>query len=827
MHKMEDFYKTVISQKLSNGLNVIFKHYPGDIVGIAIFVGVGSGDEGEYLGSGIAHLTEHLIFEGQKELEEKLRQLGANSNAYTTFDHTLYFLEVPKQNWKQVLEIFVTALFNPQVSQEVFEREREVVLKEEKFRDDDPSSLIFKLGFENSYISHPYKQPVIGHSYLIKKLTLRDFENFHCRYYTPNNCVISIVGDLRFNEVYKEIAEIAAELKPGFISRNSYPYEERNFPVFFSQGYSGKLVYVFVSFPGISVFDNDLQALDMLCDYLSQGKDSPLYQRFVRTGLCYTISCTNYTPFLQGQVVFFAVMETKNYPKFKDEFKKFLIDFKTESLNNNRIQRLKTRLMYEMFKSQEGVLKIAQNLARDQGITCDFRFPLFYLKKFLELKSTDIKKVAIRYLNPEIACWVELVPEEKEKELSLSPTSLELNFDKLTLDNGLRIILCSRRLTGIVSIIAVFEGGVRFENDKNNGISQILMKTLVTSDIQRKFEELGGKISPISGNNTMGFEVEVISKNLRPALNLLADLLINPEFNSQEFEIQKNIQVGKLHDLEIDLFYQASKLLRANLFTEHPYHNTVEGSPHSVNNLKIDDLKNFASKYFVPNNCVISIVGEFDASNKLSRDIKNLFRNWKRKKLDIFIPKPDPPLQVIFREKKILQREVVLEVGFIIPGLNTPDRYIADVVQTLVSGQGSLFFNKIRRAIGAAYTLGGSIIIGPECGALVFYVATTPENKHQVREKVVEMVNQLRTGDIQDEEITDAKSLLVTRYNKELIENISYGFHLALEELLGDGAQNYRDYLSRIKEITREQLLDFVNKYLDPSRCVMVEVGNI
>jgi len=825
MHRMEDFYKRVISQKLSNGLNVVFKHYPGDIVGIAIFIKVGSGDEGKYLGSGIAHLTEHLTFEGRKELEERLRQLGANSNAYTTFDHTLYFLEVPKQNWKQALEIFVSALFNPQVPQEVFEREREVVLKEEKFRDDDPSSLVFKLGFENSYISHSYKQPVIGHSYLIKKLTLQDFENFHSQYYTPNNCVISIVGDLEFSKVYKEIAEITAKLKPGFIFKNPYPYEERNFPVFYSQEYPGKLVYVFISFPGISVFDDDLQALDMLCDYLSQGKDSPLYQRFVKTGLCYTISCTNYTPFLQGQVVFFAVMETKNYSKFKEEFKKFLINFKTKSLNTHRIQRLKMRLMYEMLKSQEGVLRIAQNLARDQGITSDFRFPLFYLKKFLELKSSDIKKVAIRYLNPEIACWVELVPE-KEKKTALSPASLELDFDTLTLDNGLRLILCNRRLTGVVSIIAVFEGGVRFENNKNNGISQILVKSLITPDIQREFEQLGGKISPISGNNTMGFEVEVVGRNLKPALNLLANLLINPEFNFQEFEVQKNVQLGKLHDLEIDLFYQASKLLRANLFGEHPYHNTVEGSPQSINNLRINDIRDFVGRYFVPNNCVISIVGEFDAS-KLSKDIKKLFENWKKKKLDVSISEANPPSEVIFREKKIPQREVVLEVGFIIPGLNTPDRYTADVVQTLVSGQGSLFFNKIRRAIGAAYTLGGGVIIGPECGALVFYVATTPENKHQVREKVVEIINQLRTGDIQDEEIADAKKLLITRYNKELIENISYGFHLALEELLGKGAQNYHEYPSRIKKITREQLLDFVNKYLDPSRCVMVEVGNI
>ena len=824
MHKMEDFYKGVISQKLSNGLNVVFKHYPGDIVGIAIFIGAGSGDEGEYLGSGVAHLTEHLTFEGRKDLEDELRRLGANSNAYTTFDHTLYFLEVPKENWKQALQVFISALFKPQVSPEVFERERNVVLKEEKFRDDEPGSLVFKLGFENSYINHPYKQPVIGHSYLLNKLTLQDFQKFHQLHYTANNTVISIVGDLEFSEVQKEITAVAQDIAPGSPCRNSYPDEHRNFPVFFSHIYPGKLVYVFISFPGISVFDDDLQALDMLADYLSQGKDSPLYERFVKTGLCYTVSCTNYTPFLQGQFVFFAIMDPKNYGAFKEEFKNFIDDFKSQSLDSARINRLKTRLIYEMLKSQEGVLRIAQNLARDQGITNEFRFPLSYLKKVLQLTPRDIEEVAHRYLNSDISCWVELVPQEQKSPLT--KLTLPLEFEKITLDNGLRIILSPRSVTGVVSITALFQGGVRFENDSDNGVSQLVVKSLITSAIQRRFEELGGKISPVSGNNTVGFEVEVLSQNLEPALNLLADLIISPMIDTQEVEIQKNIQMGKLQDLEIDLFYQASKLLRANLFTNHPYRNTVEGSYQSIASLKVEHLKEYTRRFFLPNNCVISIVGEFDVP-RLKLKIEKLFKRWKKNSLQVTLSPQGPPQKVIFKEKKIPQREVVLEIGFAIPGLNTPYRYAADVLQTLVSGQGSLFFNKIRRAIGASYTLGGGIIIGPETGALVFYVATTPENKNQVREKVIEIINQLRTGDIKNGEIEDAKKLLLTRYNKELIEGTSYGFHLCLEELLGEGAQEYKNYPRKIKEITKEELLDFIDKFIDPSRCVMVEVGNI
>lgn len=824
MHRMENFYQGVVAHKLDNGLTLIFRHYPGEIVGIAIFVGTGSGDEGEYLGSGLAHLTEHLTFEGRKDLEEKLRALGANSNAYTTFDHTLYFLEVPRENWKKALEIFVSALFKPEVTTEIFERERQVVLKEEKFRDDEPGSLIFKLGFEHSYINHPYKQPIIGHSYLLNKLTLQDFKNFHALYYTANNTVISIIGDLEFSEVEDEIKQVCGDLNPGFVRKNFYPREERNFPVFYQHAYPGKLSYVFVSFPGISIFDNDLPALDMLADYLSQGKDSPLYQRFVKTGLCYTISCTNYTPFLQGQFVFFAVLEPKNYDAFKKEFENFITEFKSKPLDPQRIERLKTRLIYEMLKAQEGVLQIAQNLARDRGITGEYRFPLTYLKKYLQLTARDIQNVAGRYLSPETSCWVELVPEKGKT--SLPKSILNLEFEKLTLDNGLRIILSPRNISGIVAITALFEGGVRIEDDKTSGISQLIVKSVITPEIQKKFEQLGGKISPVSGNNTMGFEVEVVSQNLIPALNLLADLMMKPKIEPQEFEIQKNIQIGKLRDLEINLFYQASKLLRSSLFGSHPYHNTVEGSYETISGLKIETLREYIHKYFIPDNCVVSVVGEFDTP-KLKTQLAKLFKNWKKGELKISLSPPEPPGELIFKEKKIPQREVVLEVGFIIPGLTATYRYQAEILQTLVSGQGSLFFNKIRRALGASYTLGGGMMIGPETGALIFYVATTPENKERVRNKVVEIIEQLRAGDIKDEEIEDAKKLLLTRYNRELIESSSYGYHLSVEELLGNGVQEYRNYPHKIKGITKKDLIDFINKYVDPSKCVMVEVGNI
>ena len=119
MKNMDSFYSDVDFREYDNGLKFIYKHFPSEIAAVSICFATGSSDEAEFLGSGLAHLTEHLVFEGRDDLEDKMREYGASSNAYTTFDHTLYYFEVPKESLKKTLEVFVPAIFKPEITVEV------------------------------------------------------------------------------------------------------------------------------------------------------------------------------------------------------------------------------------------------------------------------------------------------------------------------------------------------------------------------------------------------------------------------------------------------------------------------------------------------------------------------------------------------------------------------------------------------------------------------------------------------------------------------------------------------------------------------------------
>ncbi|MDP8216510.1 MAG: pitrilysin family protein [Candidatus Kaelpia imicola] len=825
MKNMDGFYSGVNLKEYDNGLKFIYKHFPSDIAAVSICFATGSSDEAEFLGSGLAHLTEHLVFEGRKDLEDKMREYGASSNAYTTFDHTLYYFEVPKENLNKTLEIFIPAMFSPELTEEVFSREREVVLKEAKFRDDNPSSRISKIAFKKSYRDHPYGYPIIGETQLIEKVTLDDLIEFHSKNYVPNNAVISITGDLDYKEVDKRLKGLISKLKPGCIRKESFPDEERSHPLEYTEHYPGKVSYIFISFPGVSMFHSDLESLDFLSEYLSWGKDAPLYKRFIERGICYSIDTVSYTPYSQGLFGFFVVLEDKNIGDFKREFKKFLSEIERGGFNDERIRRLKKRVSFEFLKEQERPIDIAQSLSRSESLASDYKYNLKYLNRFLSIDKEGLSRVADRYLNLERAVEVKLIPEvEKEQQERLK--FKKRSFEKIDYDNGLRVILSDSDVSPLTAITVIFEGGLRAEDKDINGISKILPNLLITSEIEQRFLDLGAVVKPVSGNNSIGFSIQTPEMEISEVLSLTANLLKNPEFKKDDLEVIKNIQIGKIKDSEIDLFYQASKIMREAIFKEQSYRMMPDGTVESVGSLEMEDIYNFKDRVFTPANCVISVAGDI-GKDSVKKVLRKELGEWRGIEPEFSKTRDLYPGEQKRVDKFIPQREVLVEIGFMVPEISSDDRYVMDLIQMMVTGQGSLFFNRIRRELGGAYALGGMLFLGPDPGIMSFYVATTPDKEEQVLEKMLLILSEIRSGDIAVKEIADAKEMLRSRYLRDIITNSSISFRTAVYEVLGIGYREIDQYLEKIAAVSKEDIVKFLEVYIDPLKAAIIRVGRI
>lgn len=192
--------------RLSNGLRIV--HIPDEasqMVYVSLLYGVGARDE-EYEYTGIAHLLEHLMFEGTPDIpsfDEPLENAGGENNAYTTSDITLYYMSLPKQNAELAFWLESDRMHNIRLTKESVAVQRQVVIEEFKqehlnYPYGDADAIIRAM----AYKVHPYRWPVIGRKPShIAKVPVQVLRRFYKRYYAPDNAVLAIVGNISFDTV--------------------------------------------------------------------------------------------------------------------------------------------------------------------------------------------------------------------------------------------------------------------------------------------------------------------------------------------------------------------------------------------------------------------------------------------------------------------------------------------------------------------------------------------------------------------------------------------------------------------------------------------------
>ena len=203
------FYSTIshsLSSTLDNGLKTIVQRKEGKLCALQAWVSSGSIYEEEWTGSGISHLIEHLLFkeaDGRK-IANEIEAVGGDVSAYTTYDKTVYKVEVQKPYIDLSLSLLTSALFSPSFQEKDIETEKEVILSEIDRRDDDPESFLQRKLFFSAYTTHPCRHPIIGYRELFTNLKREDIISYHKRRYIPENITIVAVGDFNEREMEKE-----------------------------------------------------------------------------------------------------------------------------------------------------------------------------------------------------------------------------------------------------------------------------------------------------------------------------------------------------------------------------------------------------------------------------------------------------------------------------------------------------------------------------------------------------------------------------------------------------------------------------------------------
>ncbi len=278
---------------LDNGLDVVvIPDRRAPVVTHMIWYRVGSADEVRGK-SGLAHFLEHLMFKGTKkhpagQFSNTVAELGGQENAFTSYDYTAYYQRVPKEALKTVMEFEADRMTGLVLTDDVVLPERDVILEERRSRtDSDPGAQLSEAVSATLWMNHPYGLPIIGWDHEIQGLTRDDALAFYRKYYTPNNAILVVAGDVDSDEVKALTSDTYAKVE----RRSEPPPRERPREPVQVAARRVELADARVRQPSVSrayvspsyrtAEGEDAYALDLLSVILGGGSTSRLYRSLV------------------------------------------------------------------------------------------------------------------------------------------------------------------------------------------------------------------------------------------------------------------------------------------------------------------------------------------------------------------------------------------------------------------------------------------------------------------------------------------------------------------------------------------------------------------
>ncbi len=821
---------------ISNGMIVLTKEMPSKpVVSIYALIKTGSATEGKFLGTGISHFMEHMLFKSTKNrvegaIAEEIKSLGGTINASTSLDYTMVVIDVPKEFFNRGLDVLSDMLMNAVVSEEEFKKERDVILAEMRMHNDRPQRRLAKLSFKTVYQRHPYKHPIIGYEKLFKNLTREDLLEYYQRHYAPNNTILAVAGGVEHDLVLPQIKEAMKDFQPQPSLSRNLPQEPNQIGQRLAEEeYTTELIRMSLAYQGVSVLDADMYALDILAMALGRGKSSRLFMDvYKKKGLVQLISASNFTPVDKGVFEIVSLLDKAEVDLALGAIRENIEKIKHKGLTKAELDKTKRQVLSQHIFNQETTSGMAYSMAFDEAFVGDYQFSSKYVDRVKAISNEDIKRVAKKYLVNQSLNVSILRPMEEEEKKEKSTESTFPNpivkidvANRLEVFNGMKILLREDHTLPLVSIAVVFEGGLRHEKPLLNGISALTSRLLVkgtrkrtAKQIAESAESVGAKLNPFSGRNSFGLQMTVLSQDVDLGVEMLEDFIKNSNFPESEFIREKKQLQTAVKARKDDIFSVTSKELRETLFLTHPYRMEDVGSEETLEQISNKDVADFYAKLCISNNMVLAVFGDFDSEDML-RLLKTKFASLKKKE-KIKIEFEEAPIEAK-REKTIYlsKEQAMLMIGFHGPTITSKDRYGMEVLTTILgSGLTGRIVNKIREELGQAYSLNVGIMPGVDAGYVYFYVLTTDEHLKKTTDILIQEIEKIKNEEISPEEIVNAKAYLKGTFQMGLQTNSSLALHTSLDELYGMGYDHYLSYGNEIDKISKDDLKALANKYL-------------
>jgi zinc protease len=824
---------------LENGLVIIVREdHSAPVVSAQAWAMAGSIHEGKWLGAGLSHVLEHMLFKGTttrpgSRIDQEVQEAGGYMNAYTSFDRTVYHIDVPNTGATTAIDILCDIMQHASLPPDELAKELDVIRREMDMGQDDPGRRSGRRLFETAYTRSPYRFTIIGYLDIFNELKPDDIRAYYHEKYAPNNVFYVVAGDVKRDEVVEQIKKAYAQSKSRALPPNFLPAEPK-------QTASREIIeeapiemgHLHFAWHIPELRHPDVPILDVLAVLLGSGRSSRLYQQVrERQGLVHHADAWTYNPGSTGLFGMSAMVDADKFEAARDAMLAEIEKIKSMSVSADEVKKAVKQFISATLATRKTMEGQANDLGGSWLAANNLTFSERYLAAVKRVSHADVQRVAREYLTAENRTLYALLPNGTTPKIS---TALEKNIDspiqKFELPNGLRLLVKENHRLPFVEFRAAFQGGVLAETADNNGITQLLARMLLkgtkTRDAEKiatEIESVGGSLDSYGGNNSFGVNAEVLSSDFATGLDLLADVILNPTFPADPLEREREVQIASIYEQKDNLLKSASNAMRRTLFGNAGYGLDTLGTEESITKLQAADLKAFHQKLVAPNNCVLAIFGDVKVS-EVKAAVEKAFASWKKnpdtakvvRTLDFSLLTSSKRVEET-RDKK----QAVIVLGFAATTMHDEDRYALDLLQEACSDLGSRLFLRVREKLGLAYYVGAQHFPGLAPGYFAFYAGTEPTKAGLVEQEFLKEAELLRTEGLTAEELKRAKAKIIGQKKISRQDLGSLASLTALDELYGLGYRRTELDDAKFEAVTLEQVKAVAQKYLKPDAFVV------
>ena len=823
-----------------NGLTLIVdEDRSAPVASVQAWCGTGSVHEGELMGAGLSHILEHMLFKGTESrppgaIAREVQNLGGYINAYTSFDRTVFWIDVPADGASAAMAILADATMNATLPEKEYTKEQEVIRREFAMGFDDPGRQSSQLMLKTVFTESPLRHPVIGYLDVYNKLTRDDVLRYYKARYVPNNLTFVVTGDVCADKLHDELGKLfetqpRRALEPVYVATEPPQLGRRDA----HEEFPTELTRLALAWRVPGLTNPDTPALDLLGEILGSGRSSLLNTDIrERKQLAHSVSAGMMSMQNEGVFVIHAVADPDKREAVEKEALQILDRIKTKGVTEAELDRARRSLL----SSQLNALTTSRGIASDLGsnwlLARNLNFSKQYLDAIGKVTAADVKRAANEYLRPGRLNSTSINPPGtlvKTDKPTAEPGSVQVQ--KFTLANGLRLLVREDPRLPLVSINAVFRGGLLAETKETNGLTKLFSKALLkgtksrtAEQIAEQIENTGGSISSDSGNNSFGVSVDVMQPDVAKGLEILADVLINPIFPEREVNLEKQSLLAGIKAEDEQPTAVGRNLVREHLFGSHPYALRNAGAAESVPTLTSAQLREFQKDFVTASNGVISVFGDVKAS-EVKALVEKYFAAMPSGRLAFENPPVPAPITATAPVNAHLDKQQgIVMVGFQSVAANDPDRAALELINEASNDLGSRFFNRIREKMGLAYFVGAAQFYGLAPGAFIFYLGTDPKKVEPVTKELRDEISLLAKDGLTEDELQRAKKKLIGAEAIRNQSNEALAATCATDELMGTGYDDFTRRKEALEKISLDDIRRVAAKYFPASSSVEATV---